>query len=88
MGGLDEMSMLIGELKRGQEDTTRILSELRVEMREEFLDLRERGCVLGRDHSKRLDELEAMPKKVVASISVAVGTMTAAVVELVKALAS
>lgn len=77
---IDEISMMLGKLVKGQEDQAAWLADLK----KDISDLKNGGCAMGADHEKRIKTLEENPRKMTAGLSGAVSVMMNVIMEVGK----
>jgi len=74
---IDEISLMLGKLVKGQEDNTEWLKDLK----KDIAELKAGGCAMGADHEKRIKTLEENPNKLAAGLSGAISVFVNLIME-------
>jgi len=74
---IDEISLMLGKLVKGQEDNTEWLKDLK----KDITELKTGGCAMGAAHDKRIKALEENPNKLAAGLSGAISVMMNVIME-------
>jgi len=75
---IDEISMMLGKLCKGQEDTSAWLADLK----KDIADLKTGGCSRGADHDRRITNLEEAPQKLALGTSGIVSVITSVLMDM------